>query len=247
MGIACRIIRNEDNSVQFVEAPNGSKSLLYDSILEQGLEGQDALNTWIVSTTPSFREEVIIPKINSHRNRIFNKLKAITPSNTELNLVIEGQEIPVNIQQLDYTITETTDGVTMFATTKVGNRDVNVGKIRLRPFQEGYVVKDSLLSDMQVYTDGKLDTAKNRGIGTEMYKNLVSNLVSMGIPVYSSSSPSPEAEGIWRKFSSAGITKMEGNRFVIDPMPSSLDQNGEPMIKDDGIGSITNLLHIKFQ
>ena len=55
MGLACQIFKNEDGSVNRVDAPNGEKSYLYDKAL--GAIGNDALalDVWATAYTPGFR------------------------------------------------------------------------------------------------------------------------------------------------------------------------------------------------
>ena len=236
MGILCKIIRNEDNSIQAVEAPNGNESKLFKDLKQLDLSDQEALDAWTVASTLSFKNDILTPRINKHKTRIFNKLKNLTPKSNTINVVFDGKGTDVDITKLKYESVQFNGGVTVFAMANLNGNEERLGRIRLKRFRDGYKIDSSLLSDVQVYKSGKLESIKGNGVGTQLYKQVAQTLIKGGFPLYSDISATPEAEGVWNKFKALGIVTTEivpkGRYFVIEAKPSSLDENGEPSAKD---------------
>ena len=236
MGILCKIIRNEDNTIQSIEAPNGNESILFKDLKQLDLSDQEALDAWTVSNTQSFKDEVLVPRMNKHKTSILNKLRNLTPKRNKLTIVVDGKGTEVDITQLKYETARNNNGITVFATAELNGKTERLGRIRLKEFRDGFQIDSSLLKDLQIYEGGELQSIKGNGLGTQLYKQVVGTLVRRGTPLYSDISASPEADGIWRKFTELGIVQTEivpkGRIHKIDPMPSSLDENGEPSAKD---------------
>lgn len=232
MGVKCKIIYNSDNTVDFVEAPNGSRSILFEDLKKLDLDDTDAINAWTVSTTESFKEDILNPKVNNFRMRTLNKLKSLKPKRKQLTLIVKGKEQKVRLSDIKFDMVQTPN----FLTLNSNINGIKLGTIRIRPFRDGYQINNASLNEIQLYNGGSLGNIRNKGIGTEMYKELISSMITQGIPVYSSLKASPEAEGIWNKFRKLGIVETElvngGRYYKINPNPSSLDKNGEPFAKD---------------
>lgn len=98
MGIQCRIIRDSNGNVDYVEAPNGERSQLYEDA--KRLVGEEAaLSTVLTAYTPTFIEEVKNPKIEAFRQELVNKINSI-PTNTD--------NITVNLEGIDYSMNPNT-------------------------------------------------------------------------------------------------------------------------------------------
>lgn len=94
MGIQCRIIRDSNGNVDYVEAPNGERSQLYEDA--KRLVGEEAaLSTVLTAYTPTFIEEVKNPKIDAFRQELVNRINSI-PTNTN--------NITVNLEGIDYSM-----------------------------------------------------------------------------------------------------------------------------------------------
>lgn len=98
MGIQCRIIRDNNGNIDYVEAPNGNRSQLYDNAVEAVGE-EAALDVVLTAYTPAFQEDVKNPRIVEYRNRLIDRLNRIPTTTTSIILNLEG---------LDYSLDPTT-------------------------------------------------------------------------------------------------------------------------------------------
>lgn len=58
---SCNIIRDDKGTPVSTEAPNGKRSILFDSLMNKIQNPRQALNAWLVSRTKEFNESVINP------------------------------------------------------------------------------------------------------------------------------------------------------------------------------------------
>ena len=61
MAANCNIIRDNTGEVISTEAPNGNRSILFDSLVNKLQNSQEALKVWLVSRTKGFQESIINP------------------------------------------------------------------------------------------------------------------------------------------------------------------------------------------
>src|SRR5690606_12245728 len=156
MSVGCSIIR-DGQDIQYVESPyNGERSLLYDSALEYTEDQESAIDIWATASTPSFKSEVYEPKLNTYRTSLYRKLNEIQPSQNKINLIYNGSQHEVFIDTLDYEIIPTKNLTTLSAFTEIEGKKVQIGKIRFKPFRDGFQVENSLLNKLQVYNKGKI-------------------------------------------------------------------------------------------
>ena len=64
---SCNIIRDDKGNVEYTEAPNGSRSQLYDTLVEKIGDQTEALKLWLTTKTKWFEKAVINPIINKHK------------------------------------------------------------------------------------------------------------------------------------------------------------------------------------
>ena len=88
MSLNCRVFRDEKGQIDFVNAPNGNRSKLFDTLVNiTGGNKNTALNIYALTETEELKDAVKV-KINSFKERFKNVVK-IAPSYSNMNTPIE--------------------------------------------------------------------------------------------------------------------------------------------------------------
>ena len=78
MSLNCRVFRDEKGQIDFVNAPNGNRSKLFDKLVDiTGGNKNTALNIYALTETEELKDAVKA-KINSFKNRVSNIVKVAT-------------------------------------------------------------------------------------------------------------------------------------------------------------------------
>lgn len=93
-----------------------------------------------------------------------------------------------------------------------------VAQIRTKPFKNGVKIIMSQIRGVQ-----------GQGIGSKVYKALITKYLNQGKDVYSDDVLSEAGEGVWKKLERLSIAKKEEN-YVVKATP--FDENNEPTVKE---------------
>ena len=86
MSLNCRVFRDEKGQIDFVNAPNGNRSKLFDRLVNiTGGNKNTALNIYALTETEELKDAVKA-KINSFKERFTNTVK-IAPSNIQFSKI----------------------------------------------------------------------------------------------------------------------------------------------------------------
>ena len=86
MSLNCRVFRDEKGQIDFVNAPNGNRSKLFDTLVNiTGGNKNTALNIYALTETEELKDAVKA-KINSFKNRFGNIVK-IAPSDVRFSII----------------------------------------------------------------------------------------------------------------------------------------------------------------
>lgn len=98
MSLNCRVFRDEKNQIDFVNAPNGNRSKLFDRLVDiTGGNKNTALNIYALTETEELKDAVKA-KINSFKNRFANIVK-VAPSDIRFSIV--GEKGAANLDLLE--------------------------------------------------------------------------------------------------------------------------------------------------
>lgn len=112
MGIQCRIIRNKEGKVSYVEAPNGNRSKLYDDAVAKVGE-ESALDIVLTAYTPSFTEEVKNPRIAEYRKQLIDKINSIPSNLSSISINLNGINLSVNPNTMQMVTEDLGNGETL--------------------------------------------------------------------------------------------------------------------------------------
>lgn len=86
MSLNCRVFRDEKGQIDFVNAPNGNRSKLFDRLVDiTGGNKNTALNIYALTETEELKDAVKA-KINSFKNRFTNVVK-VAPSDVKFSII----------------------------------------------------------------------------------------------------------------------------------------------------------------
>ena len=200
MALSCRIIRKEDGSLVSVNADNGNKSQLFDKLLKvAGGKENTALNLYALSETEDFKEVLEVKKASS-RKGLMSSVKDVFANTPK-----EEEKVTVDLQK---------DNGTYYATVN----GKMVGRIRTAPFKNGVKIDSSMVKPAY----------QNKGIGSQLYKNVVEDVLSQNKVLYSDDARTEYAERIWSGLEGRGIATKLDNGYVVTPKEAVLDANSEP-------------------
>lgn len=98
MSLNCRVFRDEKGQIDFVNAPNGNRSKLFDKLVDiTGGNKNTALNIYALTETENLKDAVKA-KINSFKNR-FSSMVRIAPSDIRFSIV--GEKGAANLDLLE--------------------------------------------------------------------------------------------------------------------------------------------------
>lgn len=98
MSLNCRVFRDEKGQIDFVNAPNGNRSKLFDRLVDiTGGNKNTALNIYALTETEDLKDAVKA-KINSFKNRFASMVK-IAPSDIRFSIV--GEKGAANLDLLE--------------------------------------------------------------------------------------------------------------------------------------------------
>lgn len=87
MSLKCRIYKDENGEIDFVEAANGSRSKLFDTLVDiTGGNKNTALNLYALTEVGNFKD-MVKAKVNSIKNRVDNLVKPETALTDNLDAV----------------------------------------------------------------------------------------------------------------------------------------------------------------
>lgn len=75
MADKCNIIRDDKGKIQYTEAPNGQRSMLYDNLADKLGDKTEALKVWLTTKTELFKNSVINPVISKYKTTLASKIK----------------------------------------------------------------------------------------------------------------------------------------------------------------------------
>lgn len=235
---ACSIIRDENNIIQFAEAPNGARSILFDKIVERTGDVNEALPIWLTSKTKSFKESVSSPKLNNHRAQLMTSIDQVSPKDSRLTVLEGGKEVEVNLDYLEFTDlkgaavgTKSLNTISVYAPPVKGGKRIKLGRIRYSSKGTNLEIDSSTLSPLQRYNKGKITDIKGLGIGSRLYAELFKKAFRAGRGVVSSDNLSPESTALWESMVNKGLAVKVGDQYALDIYPPDFDQNGEPKME----------------
>lgn len=200
MALSCRIIRKEDGNVNFVNAENGNKSQLFDKLVKvAGGKTDTALNLYALSETEDFKEVFEVKKANS-RKGMMSSVKDVFDNTPK-----EEQKMPLNLQKDADNYYATLDGKM-------------IGRIRTKPFKDGIKIDSSMVKGPY----------QKKGIGTQLYRKVVEDVLSQNKVLYSDDARTEYAERIWSGLEGKGIATKTEQGYVVTPKERVTDANGEP-------------------
>lgn len=125
--------------------------------------------------------------------------------------VQEGEEVSATVNIVE------TPGFRTYTLDLVDGQ--RIGRVRTRPTLIGWEIESSLVNPEY----------QNQGIGTELYTEALTDLLSRGETLFSDSTMEPQARSVWTKLVDAGLAEFnqEIGRFQASPTPNTLDSNGE--------------------
>lgn len=133
MGIQCRIIRNKEGKVSYVEAPNGNRSKLYDDAVAKVGE-ESALDIVLTAYTPSFTEEVKNPKIVEYRKQLVDKINSIPSTAGNISIKLNGINKVLDINTLQMVTEDLGNGETLITfKADLDTRNSMVGQTPVAP------------------------------------------------------------------------------------------------------------------
>lgn len=202
MGKGCKIFRSSNGTVDYIEAPNGERSILFDSINERVSNKEEAADIWAVSRTPKFVNEVLEPIHSRHKAQITESIRRITNSESKFKLIKTPGMKTIQLKSED-------GGV--------------LGRIRFKEKGENTIQVDSSLVQA---------TEQGKGYGTQLYLGLAQYALREGKNVESSHKLSPGSNGVWNKLVTEGLAyktnEGEGQPlYRLNLFPKEVDKNGE--------------------
>lgn len=199
----CSIIRNDRGQIISTEAPNGERSMLFDSLVNKLQEPAEALKVWLVSKTREFTERVMNPIKSKQRSKLVSIIKDNVNSDSKFSLV------------------KTKDMKTINLNIK-GDESGRIGRIRFKEKEPGVLSVDSSL----------LYVEKRQGYGTQLYLGLFQYALSTNSSVRSSEKLSPDSKGVWDKMVRLGLAEETNSGvYTFNDSIEGLDSNGEPMME----------------
>lgn len=231
--VACSIIRGDKGEIMYTEAPNGARSILFDSLIEKTKDTREALSFWLVSKTKKFKDTVSGPLLNQHRTKLLNGLNEIQTKEPTIEVLDGGKGVKLDIQNMEFTNLTPSMGPKALTTLNAyafpvdGGKAVKLGRIRYKIKGNTIEIDSSLLQPLSTYRNGKISNIKGLGIGGKMYAELFKYALKEGFQVTSSDNLSPDSTALWEKLVGLGLARVNGNRFVLNSYPSNFDVNGE--------------------
>lgn len=216
MAKGCQI----DLENRVVYADNGKESALFNEA-KQNMSLENAVDVWSVAQTELFKQEALEPIESELKNNLYRQLNSIPSSRSEINLVVKGKEITIYPDSLDYKTVNTKNYTTYIASSQ----GQTIGKVRVKPYQDGILLDQMLLNDLQAYDNGNIRSIKGMGIGTEMVKEVLIDNISQGKNIYFDTNTTEGSAGVLRKLP---LQISENGRQYIKT--TTLDVNGEPSL-----------------
>lgn len=226
MGKGCQINLRDRK----VYADNGNESILFNDA-KQIMSIENAVDVWSLAQTQLFKDEVLDIVEAEFKSNLYRQINAIPASNSEINLVIKGKETVIYPDSLDYKTVKTKNYTTYIASSQ----GQTIGKIRVKPYQDGILLDQMLLNDLQAYDNGKLRSIKGMGIETEMMKEVLIDNIAQSKNIYFDTNSTDGSRGVLNKFP---LQRSSNGREYIQS--TSLDINGEPSLT-----TVLNYLHSK--
>lgn len=241
MSKACRIFRNESGKILSVEAAEGVKSNLFEEILERDPNQERALDTWLVSKTKTFKEEVIEPLRIERLNNIRQKIESLGLKKKSFTIKTEaGQTIEIKEEDIVSEIAVGTGELrTLVLKAKTGGTEIRLGRVRFKLEDNKVKIDSTLLSDLKQENG---ESIKGLGLGTKLYGEFINFALRNNLNVESSSNLSPESTGVWNKLVGENIAVKESNQkiFKVSRLPEIFDNNEEP-----NLGALLNYMDSK--
>lgn len=237
MAGACKIIRNDKNEIEFTEAPNGSRSTLFDAIANKVGDANEALPIWLASKTKKFKDSVSSPQLNSHRSNLLNKMTQVGVKEPIITIVEDGKEIDIDISKLEFSNLGVPDvstkgkvmhQMTAYARPVGGGKAIKIGRLNYRSKGDTLEGDSILLSPLKRYNKGKITSIKGLGLGSKLNTEFLKYGLQRDLNIVFSDNLSPEAKGMLSKLTKLGLVRKGDTRYMMNTYPSSFDQNGEP-------------------
>jgi hypothetical protein len=226
--MSCKLILGSSGEVVGVKAPNDNSSVLFQSLLEKTKDIKKATELTLLTSTEKFKETVVKPILFKYRNFIKNSINKLPAANTTVKLLVDNKEYNVDLSKLQYPVVHTKGITTIQAITEIAGKKEQLGRIRLKSYKDGFAIDSSLLGVQKVNSEGKTEDLKGRGIGTELYKSAISYALKQNKPLYSDSSQTQDAKGIWNKLQSTNVITQEDGRYKVEAFPPKFfDKNQE--------------------
>ena len=231
----CRIIY-KDNKIDHVQAENGERSILFDS-LKDIFGAEKALELYALTEEDGYKQK-IQEKVRSFvgvTEKQINKLSEAIDAQETLNKLVETG-LADNVYQM--TSEESNDIryqiIGEKPSLKIEVKEVNgrlvveplvngtkAGALRMLPYEDGYRV-----DSVAVY-----DKYQNKRLGTRLYQEAIKFLLKSQTPLYSLKVRSENAKKIWDKFVAIGVAQKVGEDYIA-PNKGGLDKNNESKPSD---------------
>lgn len=226
--MSCIVIYGDNGSILGTQTPKEEPSKLFPEVLNKVNNSKRAADLVALTYTERFTEQVIMPLKSRYRNAVKKSLDSLQPGNNIVNIVLKGKEYPFDLKNLQYKTVEVKGFTTVQTFAKIGEENVILGKVRMKPYKDGMAVESSNLTAVQTYNNGNLEGLQGKGIGTEIYKYAILKTLRQNKNFYSDQNQSASATGVWEKLKTTKFVKREDGRNKIESIPSShFDSNGE--------------------
>ena len=198
----CRIIY-KDNKIDHVQAENGERSILFDS-LKDIFGAEKALELYALTEEDGYKQK-IQEKVRSFVGVTEEQIDKVSNllNKKPTSLKIEVKEV---------------NGRLVVEPLVNGTK---AGALRMLPYEDGYRV-----DSVAVY-----DKYQNKRLGTRLYQEAIKFLLKSQTPLYSLKVRSENTKKIWDKFVEIGVAQKVGEDYIA-PNKGGLDKNNEAKPSD---------------
>ena len=198
----CRIIY-KDNKIDHVQAENGERSILFDS-LKDIFGAEKALELYALTEEDGYKQK-IQEKVRSFVGVTEEQIDKVSNllNKKPTSLKIEVKEV---------------NGRLVVEPLVNGTK---AGALRMLPYEDGYRV-----DSVAVY-----DKYQNKRLGTRLYQEAIKFLLKSQTPLYSLKVRRKKEKKIWDKFVAIGVAEKVGEDYIA-PNKGGLDKNNEATPSD---------------
>lgn len=203
----CILHYNEQNQLEAV-TPNGQPSILFENL--NNMFGEEISKELYSLTQTEGYKDLTKSLVDNHRRTLIDKLQL--PPKMDVT--------PDMVGVLDIKVS-TVNNKLVYEPTVDGEK---IGALRLIKYGDGYRVDSVTISE----------DFRGQGVGTDLYKRAINDLLKEGKSLYSLKVRAPFADKIWTSLVKDGIATKSGNDYKVSAFPKSIDKNGETDVETLG-------------